>query len=67
MQICTLPQTLSYRSVFYKPDALPAAPPTASKHSTTRRCARRKEYCGVSIKPLLLCDIAENLVEMVVK
>jgi len=36
MQVCTLLQTTTpapHRSVFYRPDALPAAQPTASKHS----------------------------------
>ena len=36
MQVCTLLQTditpAPHRSVFYRPDALPAAQPTASKH-----------------------------------
>ena len=35
MQVCTLSQTTtptSHHSVFYRPDALPAAQPTASKH-----------------------------------
>jgi len=36
MQICTSPQTNNHTSIpplsFYKPDALPAAQPTASKH-----------------------------------
>jgi len=36
MQVCTLLQTTTpapHRSCFYRPDALPAAQPTASKHS----------------------------------
>ena len=44
MQVCTLLQTDNHASTpplsFYRPDALPAAQPTASKHSsagTTRR------------------------------
>jgi len=32
MQVCTLLQTDNHRSVFYRPGALPAAQPTASKH-----------------------------------
>jgi len=36
MQVCTLLQTdttpAPHRSVFYRPDTLPAAQPTASKH-----------------------------------
>jgi len=37
MQVCTSPQTdnhasTPHHSVFYRPDALPAAQPTASKH-----------------------------------
>jgi len=36
MQVCTSIQTLTmpapHHSVFYRPDALPAAQPTASKH-----------------------------------
>jgi len=32
MQVCTLLQTDNHHSVFYRPDALPAAQPTASKH-----------------------------------
>jgi len=35
MQVCTLSQITtptSHHSVFYRPDALPAAQPTASKH-----------------------------------
>jgi len=34
MQVCTSLQTMPapYRSVFYRPDALPATQPTASKH-----------------------------------
>jgi len=34
MQVCTLLQTDNHasNSVFYRPDALPAAQPTASKH-----------------------------------
>ena len=36
MQICTLPQTHNHASTpplsFHRPDALPAAQPTASKH-----------------------------------
>jgi len=32
MQIFTSPQTAPYYSVFYRPDALPATQPTASKH-----------------------------------
>jgi len=36
MKICTSPQTdgmiASHHSVFYRPDALPAAQPTASNH-----------------------------------
>jgi len=36
MQICTSPRQITtpapHQSVFYKPDALPAAQPTASKH-----------------------------------
>jgi len=32
MQVCTLLQTDNHASTFYKPDALPAAQPTASKH-----------------------------------
>jgi len=36
MQVCTLLQQITtptpHRSVFYRPDALPAAQPTASKH-----------------------------------
>jgi len=36
MQICTLPQTDNHASIpplsFYRPDALPATQPTASKH-----------------------------------
>jgi len=35
MQVCTSLQTttpVTHRSVFYRPDALPAAQPTASKH-----------------------------------
>jgi len=32
MQVCTLLQTAPHHSVFYRPDALPAAQPTASKH-----------------------------------
>jgi len=36
MQICTSPQTDNYANIpplsFYRPDALPAAQPTASKH-----------------------------------
>ena len=32
MQVCNSLQTAPHRSVFYRPDALPAAQPTASKH-----------------------------------
>jgi len=31
MQVCTSLQTENHRSVFYRPDAIPAAQPTASK------------------------------------
>ena len=43
MQVCTLLQTdttpAPHRSVFYRPDALPAAQPTASKHWVHRTLA----------------------------
>ena len=32
MQVCTSLQTDNHHSVFYRPDALPTAQPTASKH-----------------------------------
>jgi len=32
MQVCISLQTGNHHSVFYRPDALPAALPTASKH-----------------------------------
>jgi len=32
MQVCTSLQPALHHSVFYRPDALPAAQPTASKH-----------------------------------
>jgi len=32
MQVGTLLQPAPHRSIFYRPDALPAAQPTASKH-----------------------------------
>jgi len=32
MHICTSPQTASHHSVFYRPVAIPATEPTASKH-----------------------------------
>jgi len=56
MQVCTLLQTDNHASTpplkfFYRPDALPAAQPTASKHqrlvqdgdSTSNKFLRRKE------------------------
>jgi len=39
IQVCTSSQTTmptSHHSVFYRPDALPATQPTASKHSVNR-------------------------------
>jgi len=32
VQVCTSLQTDNHTTVFYRPDALPAAQPTASKH-----------------------------------
>jgi len=37
MQVCTSLQPASHHSVFYRPDALPAAQPTASKHWRPRK------------------------------
>ena len=46
MQVCTSLQTdttpAPHRSVFYRPDALPAAQPTASKHEEAWQCGRNE-------------------------
>jgi len=46
--------------VFYRPDALPVAQPTASKHWRYCSCQntqeKQKQHCGVSIELLSLCN-----------
>jgi len=59
MQVCTLLQTNNHTSTpplcFYRPDALPAAQPTASKHWRQHYEIQRIKYPNVS--PLYLVII----------
>jgi len=58
MQICTSHQTdntpAPHRSVFYRPDALPAAQPTVSKHW-------RQQYGAIQIGLLLLLLFIDHI------
>ena len=53
MQVCTLLQTDNHANTpplsFYRPDALPVAQPTASKH------------CGAAVRNKLTCNIRTSL------
>ena len=50
MQICTSLQTDNHASTpplsFYRPDALPAAQPTASKHWSHKKCPAKSRFSG---------------------
>ena len=61
MQVCTLLQTDSHtsthHSIFYRPDALPATQPTASKHwrHPALCCKEIRVFPKIRVLPLSLC------------
>ena len=67
----TLPQTDNHTStppLSFFTSQMPFLPPNQQCQGTQQQqeeVQEEKEHCGVSIKPLLLCDMAENLAEMV--
>ena len=72
MQVCTLLQTDNhtsippFRQVFYRPDALPAAQPTASKHWRHKHHANKHEikiFYSLWIRKRCRHTLAHNLVK----
>ena len=69
MQVCTLLQTDSHTSTlfFYRPDALPAAQPTASKHGRQYLVIRSLTKQVIAFSPNYLIDTFKSWISMEVE